>query len=36
MFKNQLLNTLSSRGGYYITEALKEAAKVEDKRYKFF
>jgi len=36
MFKNQMLQTLSNRGGYYITEALKEAAKVEDKRYKFF
>lgn len=36
MFKSQLLNTLNSRGGYYITEALKEAAKMEDKRYKFF
>lgn len=36
MFKNQLLQALSTRGGYYITEALKEAAKVEDKRYKFY
>lgn len=36
MFKNQLLQSLSTRGGYYITEALKEAAKVEDKRYKFY
>lgn len=36
MFKNQMLNSLSSRGGYYITEALKEAAHIEDKRYKFF
>jgi peptidyl-prolyl cis-trans isomerase D len=36
MFKSQLLQGLSSRGGYYITEALKEAAKVEDKRYKFY
>jgi peptidyl-prolyl cis-trans isomerase D len=36
MFKNQMLNSLSSRGGYYITEALKEAAQVVDKRYKFF
>lgn len=36
MFKNQMLNSLSSRGGYYITEALKEAARIEDKRYKFF
>ncbi len=36
MFKTQLLQSLSNRGGYYITEALKEAAKVEDKRYKFY
>jgi peptidyl-prolyl cis-trans isomerase D len=36
MFKTQLMNSLSSRGGYYITEALKEAAKMEDKRYKFY
>jgi len=36
MFKNQMLQTLNNRGGYFITEALKEAAKVEDKRYKFF
>lgn len=36
MFKSQLMNALTGRGGYYITEALKEAAKVEDKRYKFF
>lgn len=36
MFKTQLLQTLNSRGGYYITEALKEAAKIEDKRYKFY
>ena len=36
MFKNQLQQTQNSRGGFYITEALKDAAKVEDKRYKFF
>ena len=36
IFKNQLMQNLSNRGGYYITEALKEAAKVEDKRYKFY
>ncbi len=36
MFRTQLLNTQNSRGGYYISEALKEAAKIEDKRYKFF
>lgn len=36
IFKNQMLTTLNNRGGYYITEALKDAAKIEDKRYKFF
>lgn len=36
MFKSQLQQTSTSRGGYLITEALKEAAKIEDKRYKFF
>jgi peptidyl-prolyl cis-trans isomerase D len=36
IFKGQLLQAQSSRGGYFITEALKEAAKIEDKRYKFF
>ncbi len=36
VFKNQLLQTQNSRGGYYIAEALKEAAKIDDKRYKFF
>lgn len=36
MFKNQLLSSLSGRGGYYITEALKEAARIEDTRYRFF
>lgn len=36
MFKNQLQQTQNTRGGYYIVEALKDAAKVEDKRYKFF
>ena len=36
MFKNQLIQTQNSRGSYFISEALKEAANVEDKRYKFF
>ena len=36
MFKNQLIQTQNGRGSYFISEALKEAAKVEDKRYKFF
>jgi peptidyl-prolyl cis-trans isomerase D len=36
MFRTQLQQTLNNRGGYYIVEALKDAAKIEDKRYKFF
>ncbi len=36
MFKGQLLQTQNGRGGYNVTEALREAAKVEDNRYKFF
>lgn len=36
MFKNQLLQSMNSRGSYFIGEALKDAAKIEDKRYKFF
>lgn len=36
IFKNQLLQSQNNRGGYYIGEALKEAAKIEDRRYKFF
>ncbi len=36
MFREQLKQAQGSRGGYFITEALKEAAKIEDKRYKFF
>lgn len=36
MFKSQLIQSQNSRGSYFISEALKDAAKVEDKRYKFF
>jgi peptidyl-prolyl cis-trans isomerase D len=36
MFKTQLQQTQNSRGGYYIVEALKDAANIEDNRYKFF
>lgn len=36
MFKNQLLQGLNGRAGYSISEALKEGAKIEDKRYKYF
>jgi peptidyl-prolyl cis-trans isomerase D len=34
--KTQLIQTMTSRSSYTISEALKEAAKIEDKRYKFF
>ncbi len=36
IFKSQLLQTQNGRGSFYISEALKDAAKVEDNRYKFF
>ncbi|MDZ7649308.1 MAG: SurA N-terminal domain-containing protein [Cytophagales bacterium] len=36
MFKNQLLQGLNGRVGYSISEALKEGAQIEDKRYKYF
>lgn len=36
IFRSQLLQTLNGRGGFYIAEALKEAAKIKDERYKFF
>ncbi|MBX2899771.1 MAG: SurA N-terminal domain-containing protein [Cyclobacteriaceae bacterium] len=36
MFKNQLLQTLNGRSSYGIAEAIKEAAHIEDNRYKFF
>jgi peptidyl-prolyl cis-trans isomerase D len=36
MFKSQLKQAVDNRGSYYIAEALKDAAKVEDQRYKFF
>lgn len=35
-YKNQIGQSLNSRGGYSIGEALKDAAKVEDNRYRFF
>lgn len=35
-FKTQLAQSLNSRSSYAIGEALKEAAKVEDNRYRFF
>jgi peptidyl-prolyl cis-trans isomerase D len=36
MFKNQIKQSLDGRVGFNIAEALKDAAKIEDKRYKFF
>ena len=36
MFKSQLKQSLDGRIGFNIAEALKNAAKIEDKRYKFF
>jgi peptidyl-prolyl cis-trans isomerase D len=36
VFKNQLLQGLNGRSGLGIAEAIKEGAKIEDKRYKFF
>ena len=35
-FKDQLLQGLNGRSGFGIAEAIKEAAKIEDERYKFF
>jgi len=36
MFKNQLLQGLNGRAGYSISEALKQGANIQDKRYKYF
>jgi peptidyl-prolyl cis-trans isomerase D len=36
MYKTQLQQNSASRTGFYINEAIKEAAKVEDNRAKFF
>lgn len=36
MFKNQRLQTLNSQAGFNITEALKNGANIEDKRYLFY
>ncbi|MFM8739103.1 MAG: hypothetical protein ACKOC0_02740, partial [Cytophagales bacterium] len=35
-YKTQLLQTLSGKSSYGISQAIKEAAKIEDKRYLFF
>ncbi|MBK5279334.1 MAG: peptidylprolyl isomerase, partial [Bacteroidia bacterium] len=36
MFKTQALQNLNNRGGFNIAEAIKKAANIEDKRYKFY
>jgi peptidyl-prolyl cis-trans isomerase D len=36
MFKNQLLQGLNGKSSFGIAQAIKDAAKIEDKRYKFF
>ena len=36
IFGNQLKQTMDNRGGFQIAEALKEGAKIEDKRYRFY
>lgn len=35
-YKNQVTQTVSSRSPYYINEAIKEKADIEDKRYRFY
>ncbi|MGF7218458.1 peptidyl-prolyl cis-trans isomerase D [Spirosoma lacussanchae] len=36
LYKTQLQQNVASRTGFYINEAIKEAAKVEDRRAKFY
>lgn len=36
LFKNQLLQNLNGKSSYGISQAIKDAAKIEDKRYLFF
>ncbi len=36
IFKSQLMQNLINRGGYYVTQTLKDGANIDDKRYKFF
>ena len=36
MFRNQILQTLNNRVSYNVPEAIKKAADIKDKRYKFF
>jgi peptidyl-prolyl cis-trans isomerase D len=35
-YKNQVVQTVSSRSPYYINEAIKERAEIKDKRYRFY
>ena len=35
-YKNQLTQTMAGRSSFTISEALKDVAKIQDKRYKFF
>jgi peptidyl-prolyl cis-trans isomerase D len=35
-YKTQLLQTVKGRGGYYVSEAIKENAKIVDNKAKFF
>lgn len=36
IFRNQLTQNATNQSSYYIAEAIKETAKIEDKRYKFY
>ena len=36
MFRNQILQTVNNRVSYNVPEAIKKAADIKDKRYKFF
>ncbi len=36
IFKNQLLQGLNNKSSFGIAQAIKDASKIEDKRYKFF
>lgn len=36
IYKNQAQQSLNNRGSYNIAEAIKDASKIEDKRYRFY
>jgi peptidyl-prolyl cis-trans isomerase D len=36
MFRTQLTQSATNQSSYYIAEAIKQTAKIEDKRYKFY